>query len=299
MMIEHNLRFGLSCALLTPFAADGRIAVPLLVEHAAARLAEGCDSITLFGTTGEGASLGLAERAEVLAAAVAAGIDARRSLIGCIASASLPEAVAQAQQLLAANVRALLVAPPFYFKNLSGDGLFAWFAALFGALGPAARDVIVYHIPSVTAVPIPIELVGRLRQAFPAIVRAVKDSGGDWAYSERLLATNGDLDIMIGDERHLAEGLRHGAQGTISGLANVLAPRLRAMLVNRADDQAIFGLVEQVLRHPVTPAVKALLAARTGNAEWRRARPPLEALGGQAVVEMDRAWRAISSGAAG
>ena len=298
-MIEHNLRFGLSCALVTPFAADGGVANAMLAEHAASCLAAGCDSVTLFGTTGEGPSLGLAERSTALGAMIGKGINPRRSIIGGIASSSLPEAVAQARQLLDADARALLVAPPFYFKNPSEDGLFAWFGAFFDALGGAARDVIVYHIPSVTAVPIPVELVGRLRDAFPGVMRAVKDSGGDWAYSERLLAAHGDLDIMIGDERHLAAGLRHGAQGTISGLANILAPRLRAMLADKADDQAIFDLVQKVLRHPVTPAVKALLAAKTGNGDWLRARPPLQALSGAAVAEMAEAWRAIGTAKAG
>jgi dihydrodipicolinate synthase/N-acetylneuraminate lyase len=54
--------FGLSVALATPFADDRSIDLPRLVAHARQPLAEGCRSVTVFGTTGEGASLGLTER---------------------------------------------------------------------------------------------------------------------------------------------------------------------------------------------------------------------------------------------
>ena len=56
-------RFGLSVALATPFAEDRSIDLPRLMSHGLQSLADGCDSLTVFGTTGEGASLGL-ERAQ-------------------------------------------------------------------------------------------------------------------------------------------------------------------------------------------------------------------------------------------
>ena len=61
-------RFGLSCALATPFTTDGEVNTELLAAHAKSRLAAGCSSVTLFGTTGEGASLGEPARERTLAA---------------------------------------------------------------------------------------------------------------------------------------------------------------------------------------------------------------------------------------
>ncbi len=92
------------------------------------------------------------------------------------------------REVLEAGCRGVLLAPPSYYKNVGDDGLFAWFGAVFSALGPAARDVFLYNIPSVTAVELSVDLVGRLRAAFPAAVAGVKDSSGHWAYTERLLA---------------------------------------------------------------------------------------------------------------
>ncbi len=81
-------RFGLSVALATPFAEDRSIDLPRFMAHGLQSLADGCDSLTLFGTTGEGASLGLNERNRALGAMVGAGIDPARQLVIGIAAAS-------------------------------------------------------------------------------------------------------------------------------------------------------------------------------------------------------------------
>ncbi len=58
-MATDKTRFGLSCAITTPMREGGSVDLPRLVHHARHVLAQGCDSVTLFGTTGEGAALGL------------------------------------------------------------------------------------------------------------------------------------------------------------------------------------------------------------------------------------------------
>ena len=134
-------RFGLSCAIATPFESMGRIALAKLTRHAQWCLAEGCDSVTLFGTTGEGFSLSLNERREVLEAFRQAGFDMRRQVCAGVMATSVEEAAAQAAHALDANIKALLLAPPFYLKGVGDDGLFGWHSALFEALGDKARDV--------------------------------------------------------------------------------------------------------------------------------------------------------------
>lgn len=267
--------FGLSAALTTPFATGGgAIDVEAMVAHARRCLASGCDSVTLFGTTGEGCSVGSGERRTVLSGFAAAGI-APASLVAGVLVDSVEDAAGQTGEALAAGVRNVLLAPPSYFKNVSDDGLFAWFSAVFAKLGGGARDIIVYNIPSVTMVTLSVDLVGRLRAAFPGIVTGVKDSSGDWPHTERLLAEHRDLAILIGDERDLARGVRLGGQGAISGVANFLPREVRAMAVEGRDDRRVRDLVEELLNHAVTPAVKALVAHTTGEEVWLGVRPPL------------------------
>lgn len=268
-------RFGLSCAISTPFNAAGAIDAPLLVRHAQACITEGCGSITLFGTTGEGFSIGPAERARVYAAFKSAGFDLRRQVGAGVMAASVEEATAQARQALDLGCRHILLAPPFYFKGVSDDGLFAWHAALFDALGDACRDIVLYNLPGQTAVTISHDLVTRLRQAFPKVIIGVKDSSGDWPYTERMLGLHRDIAILIGDERHLAHAVRLGGEGSICGLANTHARLLAPVVATGADSAAVNALVDAIVSFPVLPAVKALVADKRQNPAWLAVRPPL------------------------
>ncbi|MDK9698255.1 MAG: dihydrodipicolinate synthase family protein [Siculibacillus sp.] len=278
-------RFGLSAALTTPFDEEGRIDLHRLVGHARRCLDRGCDSVTLFGTTGEGASIAADERVAVFEALIAGGVAPGRLVVG-VGETSVGTAVLRARTALEAGVRAVLMLPPFYFKKPSDTGVFDWYAAVFAGLGSAARDVLLYHIPSVTEVPLSLALVRRLADAFPGVVRGVKDSGCDWPATEKLLAARGGLEILVGDERDLGRAVRNGGAGAISGMGNVCPERVRRLAVEGADDPGLNALVDAVLKVPVTPAVKALVAHCTGDASWARTRPPLEPTPAAAATEL-------------
>ncbi len=218
-MAERRI-FGLSAALVTPFAPDGAVDLARLARHAAWVLQNGCDTLTLFGTTGEGFSIGMRDRAAMLGAVGAGGIDFGEKLYAAVTATSVEDAVAQARLALGFGARGLLVTPPYYLKGLADEGLYAWFARTLEAIGPALRGVVLYHIPGQTAVPLSVELVGRLRRGFPEAIVGVKDSSGDWATAQAFLAAHGELAVLIGDERLLARAMREGAQGSICGLAN-------------------------------------------------------------------------------
>jgi 4-hydroxy-tetrahydrodipicolinate synthase len=271
-------RFGLSVALCTPFNPDRSIDLPRLVAHGRQSLADGCRSLTVFGTTGEGASLGLNERNRALGALAGAGVDPATQLVVGIAAANVEDAIAQGRAGLRLGCPSFLLAPPFYFKAPGDEGLFDWFAAVLRGLGPQASNVILYHIPQVTSVGLSVELVGRLKKEFPGQVKGVKDSSGDWANTDALLRHHADLHILVGDERLLARAMNLGASGTICGLAN-FAPDLMLGLVNGVDEPRIALLIEELLPFAVTPAVKALVGhRRNDHVAWSRMRAPLRSL---------------------
>lgn len=285
-------RFGLSVALATPFTEDRSIDLVRLVAHGRQSLADGCSSLTVFGTTGEGASLGLDERNRALGALVGAGIDPRTQLVVGIAASSVEDAIAQGRAGLMLDCPSFLLAPPFYFKNPGDAALFDWFAAVLNGLGPRASNVILYHIPQVTAVGLSVELIGRLKKAFPAQVKGVKDSSGDWTNTEALLKQHADLHILIGDERLLARAMNLGASGTICGLANI-APDLMQAPVGGIEEPRIAAIVEQLAPFAFTAACKALVGHRRKDpVAWSRMRAPLRSL---EPVECDKLFAAFDA----
>ncbi|EJT02157.1 dihydrodipicolinate synthase family protein [Rhizobium sp. CCGE 510] len=285
-------KFGLSVALATPFDNNGDIAIDVMIAQAKRSLAAGCSSVTLFGTTGEGSSIGTQERERVLASILESGIEANKIVVGVLVDAA-EDAASQAGHALSKGVRNILLAPPSYFKNVSDDGLFQWFSAVFAPLGDKARDIIVYNIPSVTMVPLTVSLIGRLRIAFPNIVVGVKDSSGDWPFTETLLKAHGDLVILVGDERHLAKGVRLGGQGAISGMANFIPREVKLMAEEGKDDSRVVDFVAELLKFPVTAAVKVMVAQLTSEDIWLAVRPPLVSISAEGQAELALAFNGL------
>lgn len=266
-------RFGMSVALATPFAPDGSVLHDKLFAHAKWCLANGCDSVTLFGTTGEGPSLTSEERLSAMAKAIEAGIPSERIVLGVIPT-TVSDAIDETSAALEHNAKAVLLAPPFYFNGLSEDGIFQWYCAVLDALGTRARDIILYNIPSMTQVPVSIEMVGRLRERFGTVIRGVKDSSCDWSNTEPLVRAHGDIDILVGDERDLAPAVRLGGSGAIGGLANLFPSQVRDLVEGR-DNKFISELVELVISEPVVCTIKTIIAHQKSDPDWARPRLPL------------------------
>lgn len=296
---ESNRIFGLSAALVTPFSANGGIDLRRLVRHADWVLHNGCDSLTVLGTTGEGFSIGLRERAAMLGAIVGSGIDPGEKVYAAVAASAIADAAEQARLALGFDVCGLLFTPPFYLKDLDEDGLYAWFCQTFDAVGSDLRGVILYNIPGQTAVPLSVDLVTRLRQAYPDAIVGVKDSSGDKASAGAYLAAHGDIAILIGDERLLAGAMVKGAQGSICGLANFAPALLRGVIHDGQDDPRVQAAVDLVLRYPIMPAVKALVAHRHGDPEFALTRPPLVDLSPDQAKELVQGFEAILASSGG
>ncbi len=267
-----------NAALVTPFAPNSDVDWARLTDHAGQLLGRGLTSLTLFGTTGEGASIAEEERDTAIERFGEAGI-AADVLVDAVLRSSAREAGSQARRALRHGCRAVLVAPPFYYEPVSDDAVFAWFAEAVERMGSEARDVILYNIPGVTGVHVGPDLVDRLRLAFGPVIAGVKDSSGDEATTRLFLQSHRDLCILVGHEGYLADAILKGASGTISGIAN-FEPELVARLVAGRQDDRAQPLVDMIVACPVVPAVKELMARRNG-AHWRRVRPPLQPLSTQ------------------
>ena len=281
---------GLWCATLTPLSNDGGVDHARFAAHVRTLFAQGVDGVAPFGTTGEGQSFSLEERRAGVDALLAAGIPAAR-IIAATGCAALPETVALSRHAVATGCAICLVLPPFFWKDVSDDGLYAWYAKVIEGVADPRLRVFLYHVPQVSAVPLSVDLVARLAAAFPDIVVGVKDSEGNWAHTAALLERVPQLAIMVGHEAHVPRLLRAGGAGTICGVANIYPGLVRALLaphVTPADEARIATFIEIAFRQPFLAGFKSMVADRTRDPGWLAVRPPL-------VPLADSARRALTA----
>lgn len=268
-------QFGILTALLTPFAADGSIDGERLASHAAAMVKRGAAGVTLFGTTGEGASISAGERNAGIRALLDAGLPGTRTVLGVYGSA-VADVAAQIDEGLRAGISRFLVPPPFYFSDAGEDGVFQWFSELLDTTDPSA-GIILYNIPQVTGVGVSPSLVRQLKEAYPARIIAIKDSSGDWENAVQLLDSK-MLPVLVGDERLLHKAVPMGCAGSITGVANLYPERLCSIMASSKEDAMLNRTVDRIVALPVVPTLKVLLADALDDPVWENLRAPLTRL---------------------
>lgn len=283
---------GVLAASLTPMTAAGSPDHKMAVGHIRWLLKNGCDGVAPLGTTGEANSISLADRMALIEAIAAAGIPADRVIVGT-GNCALGDTVALTRCALQAGYANALVLPPFYYKGVTDDGLYAYFSALIERVGDAKFRLYLYHFPQMSAVPVSAALIGRLRAAFGDVVAGLKDSSGDWANTQHLIDSFPDFRVYSGSEQYLADNVAAGGVGCISATVNVTAPLaaqvLRADPAKRAPLQAELTAIRLALQgFPTIPAQKRLLEWHTGNAAWRHVQPPLLPLTEAMAADMRR-----------
>jgi len=279
-MMKDAIYGGVNAAVLTAMNADLSVDLDRMAAHCRWLLAQGCNGLGILGTTGEANSLGVAERIAVMEGMVERGVPSARLLPG-ISTPALTDTVILARRAAELGCRGVLALPPFFYKNPSEDGLFAWYSEVIQRLGGATL-IYLYHFPAQSAVPITVPLIERLLRAYPGAVKGIKDSTGDFANTRAYVdhfAKDG-FEVYCGDDGHLHQLLQIGGAGSISAASNVSAA-VNAQ-VYAGWDTAAGAAAQQVLsamRGAVTsaaliPGLKALVARHTGDEAWLNIRPP-------------------------
>jgi 4-hydroxy-tetrahydrodipicolinate synthase len=272
---------GVLAPLLTPFNDDSSVATDLYAAHARWLLEQGCAGLVPFGTTGEALSVGVDERIAAVRALVDSGVDPAKMIPGTGVS-NVADSARLSRACLDMGCAGVMTLPPFYYKAVTEDGLYRYFAQLIEAIGADAR-VYLYHIPPIAIVGIPPTLAARLHADFPGSIVGIKDSSGDWDNTRALLGIDG-LIVYPGSELPLLEALQLGAPGCISATANLNGAAIAAVInaYNHGDVDTARELHVEVKRfrlllqdYAPIPAQKRLLAIMTGDKRWTNVRPPL------------------------
>jgi 4-hydroxy-tetrahydrodipicolinate synthase len=275
---------GIWPALLTPLDAALAVDHARFAAHARALLAAGCGGVTPFGTTGEGPSFTVAERRDAVDALVAAGVPAARILVS-VSCAALPDAIALVRHAQDVGAWGVLLLPPFYFKGVSDAGIVEACGQVLDATADRPLRVVLYHIPQVAAVALSQGVIAETMRRYPRNIVAIKDSQCDRAHSLALAdAFMPPLGVHVGNELDLPALAARGSRGAVSGLANFM-PRMVHRLATEPDaarTAAEHARVERLLGwlggYALIPALKAIMAAQTGDTAWLRVRAPLVAL---------------------
>ena len=280
MAQEQRIR-GVLAPVVTPFTKDLAPDPQRFVAHCRWLLELG-SGLAVFGTNSESNSLSLDERLALLDFLLDAGIDPGRMMPGT-GSCALTDAVQLTDRATKAGCAGVLMLPPFYYKDVSEEGLFRFFSETVERVGDARLRIYLYHIPSVAIVGISPGLVERLLGRYPGVIAGMKDSSGDWTNTKTMLdnfATSG-FDVFVGSETFLLANMQHGGVGCISATANVNPAAIdrlfRSWQEADADEQqqgldAVRGVLS---RSAMLPALKAVLAHYRNDPAWVTVRPPL------------------------
>jgi len=279
---------GVLAPVVTPFKADLSPDCERFIRHCQWLLSQDC-GLAVFGTNSEANSMAAEERSTLLDAVVAAGIDPSRMMpgTGCCSIAETVELTTHAVRHGCAGV---LMLPPFYYKNVSEEGLYRYFSEVVQRVGDTRLKIYLYHIPPVAIVGITPKLVERLLKAYPNAIAGMKDSSSDWNKTKIFLnafAQNG-FDVFVGSESFLLANVRNGGVGTISATANVNPAAIHKLYrqwntagdADNADQQqSKLNAVREVFSSRKFPsmiaALKQAIAIYRNDPEWSRVRPPL------------------------
>jgi len=258
--------------------------VPVLLNFLASR---GCHGAVLFGTTGEGPSFSPSER-EALMRAASAYRDELPGfrLIAGIGTPSLSETIELTKLAFDLGYDAALALPPYYFRNATDTGLFNWFSELINKAVPLDKYLLGYHFPRVAGIGFSIELLARLKDAFPTQFAGIKDSSHDAELARNLGEKFGyDMVALTGTDSYVQLAMQNKAAGCITAPANILSPDLRTVwdLMREGKDtsqaQARVTQQREILDKypPFPPTLKAMLHRLYGLPRWS-VKPPLESI---------------------
>jgi 4-hydroxy-tetrahydrodipicolinate synthase len=282
-MTGHPLA-GIYAAALTPLTPELTPDIEPLPAFLSFLADRGCHGALLFGTTGEGPSFSPEERKAVLEVA----LKVREThpdfrLLAGTGTPSLTESINLTRTAFDLGYDGVLTLPPYYFRKADDRGLFDWFGQIMRTAVPSDGVLLGYHIPGTTGIGFSLDLLKRLKDAFPVRFAGIKDSSHDPGLARTLGETFGpDLVVFNGTDSYLQLALENGAAGGITAPANLISPDLRAVydaFMNGGDPapaQVRVTAVREVLENylPFPPMLKALLPRQHPFPRWP-VRPPL------------------------
>jgi len=289
---------GVVPAITTPFSEDGQVDHAFLSRHANWMMDAGCTGIVPLGSLGEGATLSFDEKLDIVRTLVDTLGD-RAPVIPGIAALSTHEAVRLAQACERLGARGLMALPPYVYSSDRHE----MEAHMRAVLSATDLPVLFYNNPVAYKTDFVPEQIAELADAFPRM-QAVKESSGDVRRFAALRALLGDrLELMVGIDDALVEGVSMGAVGWIAGAVNAFPAESVSLFEAaraRGADAAmeLYAWMLPLLRMDTVPKfvqLIKLMQARVGMGSERVRAPRLVVEGDERRQALDVIDRAIAA----
>ena len=287
-MTANRLR-GVIAAVPTPVTDTGSPDLERFLIQCRWALSKGCNGLNVLGTTGEATSMDKGQRMDVMRTASSV-LDPRQLMVGTGGTPALPETIELTSYAAELGYAGALILPPYYFKPVSDDGLFAYFSRILDSLPSSDFGIYLYNIPQFTGIVFSEDLIHRLVKAHADRIYGLKDSSGDLDYARSIQARFPHMDIFPGDESVLPEARESGFAGCISASVN-----LTATLAGRVWEQGkrstakdrtnLARLRKEIVSVPLVPCVKALIGIRENDPAWTTVLPPLTKLSSEQMSQ--------------
>ena len=288
---------GVYAAALTPLQPDGSLALDDLERLLDFLAMRGSHGALLLGTTGEGPSFSPREREAILTAATRVRkLHPDFRLLAGTGTPSLDETIALTRQAFDLGFDGAVILPPYYYRKITDAGLLAWYSQVIEKSVPEGGAVFGYHIAPVTGIPLSIDLLARLKEAYPNRFAGIKNSSASAEHAREIGARFGnDMLIFTGNDALFSLALQNSASGCITALANLRSNDLRkiwdAFQNGQIDtrNQARLDVARLISDRfsPAPPFLKYLASELYGLPEWNVRLPllPLSAEVRRAVKE--------------
>lgn len=276
----NNTAFsGVYAAACTPMHSDLSCNYDELARHCNDLMNRGCKGVVIFGTTGEGSSFSVQERIKAIAELIELGINPQKIIVG-VSCPAIEDAVILIEASLKHNCSAVLVLPPFFYKNVDDEGVIAYYREVIHRINNPLLKILLYHIPQYSGVPITLKVIKALHEEFPNTVIGIKESEGNLTFTKEIITQFPELVVLVGKESHISEAVQIGAMGGISGLVNAF-PELVCSLFEYGTDSKKpnnneeFKDIALIFKnYPFVPAMKYLMEKEKGT-NWQTLKPPL------------------------
>ncbi len=276
---------GVFSASLTPVKKDFTINQDLYLRHCQHLMRQGHDGLAIFGTTGEANSFSLIEKKNNIEFLIDNRIDPK-VLIPGTGSSSLNDAIKMTQYASKMNVRAVLILPPFFYKNVSDEGVITYYRKIIESVEDQDFQYILYHIPQNTFVPINFKIIETLLKLYPNNVVGLKDSSGDYDNMLKMIKYFNDFAVFCGHDSLALNVVRRGGAGAITAGTNVSGKLLCFILKNFKNENKIKNFndlqnLQSEIRTTLTSfepisLMKAYFSIVDNIPDWNNILPPLK-----------------------